>query len=108
MLYKCANPNCSNPFRRLDQGRLFQVETEYPSASTETRSYRPRASHPVRRVDRYWLCEQCASFLTITCEKGRGVVTVPLQSARKTLAPSVHLRELAPVTRKTLAGVTAP
>jgi hypothetical protein len=29
MLYKCANEACSAPFRRLREGKLFQVETEY-------------------------------------------------------------------------------
>jgi hypothetical protein len=29
MLYKCANEACNTPFRRLREGKLFQVETEY-------------------------------------------------------------------------------
>ena len=29
MLYKCANEACSTPFRKLREGKLFQVETEY-------------------------------------------------------------------------------
>ena len=29
MLYKCANEGCNTPFRRLREGKLFQVETEY-------------------------------------------------------------------------------
>jgi hypothetical protein len=29
MLYKCANQACNTPFRRLREGKLFQVETEY-------------------------------------------------------------------------------
>jgi hypothetical protein len=29
MLYKCANEAGSTPFRRLREGKLFQVETEY-------------------------------------------------------------------------------
>jgi len=123
MLYKCANPNCSQPFRRLDQGRSFQEETEYPPPSTGERSQSLRAGHPVRRVDRYWLCDDCASFLTLSFEKGQGVVTVPLDSARKNIAregpglrsvqrgkalpPHQQLRELALAADKTIAGVMA-
>ncbi len=29
MLYKCANESCNAPFRRLREGKLFQVETEF-------------------------------------------------------------------------------
>jgi hypothetical protein len=29
MLYKCANESCNTPFRRLREGKLFKVETEY-------------------------------------------------------------------------------
>ena len=29
MLPKCANEACSTPFRRLREGKLFEVETEY-------------------------------------------------------------------------------
>ena len=46
MLYKCANESCNTPFRRLREGKLFQVETEYfagrgPSANTGRRQDRP-------------------------------------------------------------------
>jgi hypothetical protein len=34
MLCKCANEACNTPYRRLREGKLFQVETEYfPSRS---------------------------------------------------------------------------
>ena len=50
MLYKCANESCNTPFRRLREGKLFQVETEYfagrgPSPLTR------RKARPTRRVD---------------------------------------------------------
>src|SRR5690348_4075613 len=85
MLHKCANPACSNPFRRLSEGKLFQVETEYLAPSERNLSGRP--SRNPRRVEHYWLCNQCSSFLTLTFEKG-GMITVPLPDlgARKTVA----------------------
>ena len=103
MLHKCANSSCSHLFRRLDQGKLFQVETEYLSAF---RINGPLRRHqPVRRVEHYWLCDECSSVFTLSFEKGCGVVTVPIphvQQAPKTLT---HLRkvEFEPPARK-LAG----
>ncbi len=77
MLYKCANQACNTPFRRLREGKLFQVETEYfpgrgPAASM------PRKARPARRVEHYWLCDACSPFVTLTFDRDRGVITVPL------------------------------
>lgn len=77
MLYKCANVACSTPFRRLREGKLFQVETEYSAGHTVagTSSRRGRMG---RHIEHYWLCDACSPFVTLTFEKERGVVTVPL------------------------------
>ena len=86
MLYKCANEACSVPFRRLREGKLFQVETEYfaghasaPTSSRRTRSW--------RRVEHYWLCDACSPYVTLTFDQEKGVVTVPLPdgSGKKTV-----------------------
>lgn len=74
MLHKCANPACSNPFRRLNDGKLFQVEK--PASP-----YSPQGGRNVRRrrrVEHYWLCDDCSALLTLAFEKGRGLITVPL------------------------------
>ncbi|MBZ5720256.1 MAG: hypothetical protein LAO03_07725 [Acidobacteriia bacterium] len=88
MLHKCANPACSNPFRRLSEGKLFQVETEYLAAPASERNTNGRQNRNPRRVEYYWLCNECASFLTLTFEKDRGMITVPLPDLglRKTVA----------------------
>lgn len=76
MLYKCANEACAVPFRRLREGKLFQVETEYFHADGEDS---PKThSRPWRRIEHYWLCDSCSSFVTLTFDRERGVVTVPL------------------------------
>jgi hypothetical protein len=75
MLHKCANPKCSNLFRRLHEGKLFQVETEYLPAFRAVASW--RRSQPVRKVERFWLCDGCATQMTLSFEKG-DVVTVPV------------------------------
>jgi hypothetical protein len=75
VLHKCANPNCTNPFRRLSQGKLFLVDTQ-PVEESATRRARWK-NRPAQRAEYYWLCDQCAFALTLSYEKGRGVVAVP-------------------------------
>jgi hypothetical protein len=86
MLYKCANQACNTPFRRLREGKLFQVETEYfPGRGPAART--PRKTRPGRRIEHYWLCDECSPFVTLTFDRDRGVITVPLPdgSGRKTV-----------------------
>ena len=78
MLYKCANEACSVPFRRLREGKLFQVETEYFGQDAAANGQPGRRSRPWRRIEHYWLCDACSAFVTLTFDRERGVVTVPL------------------------------
>jgi len=87
MLYKCANEACSVPFRRLREGKLFQVEREFfeekwpPTAAS-------RRARPCRKIEHFWLCDTCSPFVTLTFDRDRGgVVTMPLPngSGRKTV-----------------------
>lgn len=56
MLSKCANPGCSQPFRYLGEGRLFQVE----------RMFAPEAgAKPIRKIEHYWLCDGCSQAMRI-------------------------------------------
>lgn len=89
MLNKCANPSCLSPFRRLSQGKLFLVETEPLERSNTRRAQRRgQISH---RIEYYWLCDQCAFAMTLSYEKGRGVVVVPRPDfAKKKPAAAVH------------------
>ena len=93
MLHKCANPACLSPFRKLSQGKLFLVETE-PREGLEGRraNWRGQCSH---RIEYYWLCDQCAFALTLSYEKGRGVITVPRpEVAKKMPAADAQAREM--------------
>jgi hypothetical protein len=88
VLTKCANPICPSLFRRLSQGKLFQVETESFTAPV-TRPLAPtRKSRSARHVQHYWLCDQCSPTLTLIFEKERGMITVPLPTVRKNVAAS--------------------
>jgi len=93
MLHKCANPNCINPFRRLSEGKLFLLETEAGDPSNAGQAWATRGP---RRIEHFWLCDQCASVLTLAFKKGRGMVTVPLPEAtRKKPVVPVRFREVA-------------
>jgi hypothetical protein len=74
MLHKCANPNCTSPFRNLSQGKLFLVDTPLAAENAKRTRWKVQSRS---RVEYYWLCDQCAFALTLSYEKGRGVVAVP-------------------------------
>jgi len=72
MMSKCANPACSQPFRYLRDGKLFEIETT--GSDTSTAGERK----PIRRVEFFWLCGQCCTELTLVHDKTQGVITIPL------------------------------
>jgi hypothetical protein len=79
MLSHCANSQCSMPFLRLRQGKLFLVETECVAKSGElTPPSSPYMRQRPRRVERYWLCDQCAEVWTLVHDQHQGIVLVPL------------------------------
>ncbi|MGA8153495.1 MAG: hypothetical protein WB952_21265 [Terriglobales bacterium] len=79
MLHKCANPDCARPFRRLAEGKLFLFEMAKSLPLGQAEAKWDGQAPP--RVEHFWLCEQCAAVLTLSFEKGRGMVTVPLPEA---------------------------
>jgi hypothetical protein len=79
MLSHCANSQCSRPFLRLRQGRLFLVETEFVAKSGElTALSSPHKRRQARRVERYWLCDECAEVWTLVHDRKQGIVLVAL------------------------------
>ncbi len=72
MLSKCANPACSQPFRYLRDGKLFEIETRVGAdpAVGERK--------PSRRVEFFWLCGQCSTEFTVVNDKEQGVITIPI------------------------------
>lgn len=82
MLSHCANPQCSTPFLRLRQGKLFLVETEgLAQAGRPKSSASAQIRIPPRRVERYWLCDQCADVWTLVHELDQGIALMPLPRA---------------------------
>lgn len=95
MLHKCANPTCPNPFRRLSEGKLFLVEMEDGDPRNRLRA-RLDGKIP-HRIEHFWLCSDCASVLTLSFQRDRGVVPIPLsQTVEKSALAPLHLAEAFP------------
>jgi hypothetical protein len=77
MLSKCANPECSESFRYLHQGKIFCLSPT-PEVQIATGTFKP-ALH-----ERFWLCTQCSKKMTLVWG-GTQVRLVPVQV--KVLAP---------------------
>ena len=91
MLSHCANSRCSKPFLRLGEGKLFVVEAEGTARSGEpTVPFSPYARRPPRRVERYWLCDQCAHSSTLVYERQQGIALVPLPMALRSTSVAVE------------------
>ena len=80
MLSRCANSQCSKPFLRLREGKLFLVETERMTKPGEpARPPFVRARQQQRQVEHYWLCDECAAQWTLVYDRDRGVALAPLR-----------------------------
>lgn len=77
MVSKCANPQCAVPFRYFHLGKLFRLEVEIASSERNT------WQGPSRKIEFYWLCENCAATMTLVNE-GRSKISV--RSKRVALA----------------------
>lgn len=67
MLANCSNPSCSAPFRHLQDGRLFRVESD--PASRAIKSY---------RGENFWLCDRCSSTMSLRLGEEGAVEAFPL------------------------------
>jgi hypothetical protein len=66
MLSKCSNPSCSALFSHLQDGKLFSLESV------------PVLDHcAAKRVEHFWLCENCSLTMSLRLAKDERVV-VPL------------------------------
>jgi len=88
VLHKCANPACPSLFRSLNLGKLFLLDTDSSVAGASGTSPANRRGRSVRPG-----CSSLLTLLTLTFERGRGMVTVPLPS-RNTPCPALHLSQI--------------
>ncbi|HYM76402.1 MAG TPA: hypothetical protein VE377_10535 [Candidatus Dormibacteraeota bacterium] len=70
MLSKCANPECSEQFRYLHQGKLFHLT---PTPEIEMLDGEFSSS----LYERFWLCDRCSKEMTLVWG-GTGVRLAPL------------------------------
>src|SRR5262249_51798682 len=63
------------PFRRLHEGNLFQVKTDFVPRRPGRESA-PKSTFR-RKVEHSWLCGECAPLVTLAFDQKQRVVTVP-------------------------------
>jgi hypothetical protein len=83
MVSKCANPGCTTPFLYLHQGKLFRMEAEVLAVNGIPVGSGHEEKKLARRIEYFWLCNECAKAITLTFEKGVGVTIKPLVLALK-------------------------
>jgi hypothetical protein len=69
MVSKCANPDCSAPFRYFHTGKLFRVDTAVGLDRRRTLGQDAREDKPLRRLEFFWLCQDCAEKMTLIFDK---------------------------------------
>ena len=86
MVSKCANPDCSAPFRYFHTGKLFRAETASGFDRRRAMGQDAQQRKPLRRLEFFWLCEDCAGKMTLTFDKESGVAVLPRDRARTAAA----------------------
>jgi len=86
MVSKCANPECSTPFRYFHEGKLFRLETKLGPDRRRALDTADDAKKTMHRLEFFWLCDDCAGKMTLIAEKGVGVSVRPYLSANATAA----------------------
>jgi hypothetical protein len=111
MLSQCANSKCAKPFLRLREGRLFLVESglqpreaapQFVRARQQPRQPQPRVNQP--ELERYWMCNDCASEWTLVYDKDLGVALAPLRRPAASAAQSPAVQNSAKQTRASQNG----
>jgi hypothetical protein len=100
MLSKCANPECSEVFRYLHEGKTFYL------APTPEVTLATGMLYPVLH-ERFWLCGRCAKELTLIWGGTKvNLVRLPIQATATPLPPApknqMRIRRLR--TRAAFAG----
>jgi hypothetical protein len=65
MLSKCANPDCSEIFRYLHQGKIFCLAPT-PEVEAVTGEFLPQFE------ERFWLCDECSETMTVIWGRNAG------------------------------------
>ena len=98
MLSKCANPECSEPFRYLHQGKMFCLMPTPKAAATSYGSLE-------FLYERFWLCDRCSKEMKVTWDGARARV-VRLTAKDPDLPPSPGTEARSPESGALAAQVT--
>jgi hypothetical protein len=97
MVSKCLNSQCSAAFKYFGRGRLFRIdyrEAERKSVLTGKKVVVSIRSK-INSIEHFWLCEKCATTMTIELSDAGEVRLVPYEdsAARPTAvsAPRVQM-----------------
>ena len=77
MVSKCANPDCVAIFRYFHIGKLFRLETSSGQERRRSMGQDELENRPLRRIEFYWLCGNCASQMTLVFDHEAGVSVRP-------------------------------
>jgi hypothetical protein len=80
MVSKCANPECTAPFLYFHRGRLFRLETEGRQERRRNLGGETGTGKPLRRIEFYWLCQDCAEKMTLAFDRATGISVRPRAS----------------------------
>jgi hypothetical protein len=87
MLSRCANPLCSKKFHYLGDGKLFQVELPSESPGAGAAGNLVSIKQPRRgKIERFWLCNDCAAQMTLIFAPETGITVAPLQKVQRAAA----------------------
>jgi hypothetical protein len=82
MLAKCANPSCSASFLRLQDGRLFLLETDLTPRSSKAKA-----------GEYFWLCKGCSAGMTLRLAQDGGVAATGLRQVLRAGPASLSPRQ---------------
>lgn len=79
MFIRCANPNCHVPRKTYCEGRLFQFEIVSISVAASDERSEPFDEKPERKIAHFWLCDKCASGMSLELDPRKGLRLVPVK-----------------------------
>ena len=77
MVSKCANPECSAPFLYFHRGKLFRFESYGREDRRRYLGDENGMNKCLRRIEFYWLCEECSEKMTLGFDKVSGITVRP-------------------------------
>jgi hypothetical protein len=80
MLDKYSNPFCSAPFRYLEAGRLFLLESDPPLNVRKS-----------NQLEYFWLCHNCSFTMTLRLGQVDSVVAIPIPKPFRGIPDGVAL-----------------